>query len=85
MQRLVEQGGVKNVRKSRAKDSVEGIQIDKDRVGEGKRVSCWPKKVNGAKNIVRGDELKTRRKVSFESKNDEKYLECGDVLELLQG
>ena len=54
-------------------------------MGEGKRVSCWPKKVNGAKNSVRGDELRTRRKVNFESKNDEIYLECGDVVELLQG
>ena len=81
----MKQGGVKKVRKSRAKDSVEGIQIDKDRVGEGKRVSCWPKKVNGAKNSVRGDELRTRRKVNFESKNVEKYLECGDVRGLLQG
>jgi len=41
--------------------------------------------VIGAKNSVKGEELRPTRKVSFESKNDETYLECGDRLELLQG
>lgn len=66
-------------------EEAEVIRIDNDMVDEGKRVSCWPKKINGAKNRVKGEELRSRREVSFESKNDEIYLACGDELELLQG